>query len=585
VLRSFHQLVRDCLALALPYGRWRLIGTLAIILANGLMQVVGVASVFPFFALAADPERIRRSHFGSAILAFLPEMDHRTLLIASGLVSVALLFAANASSLAGEIIRTRYGHGLGHFLRIGMMESLAGRPYGYFLERNSGALMQKLLGDVSQFINGVLLPLLECLTRLVTLALLLLTIFFVQPLIALGAAVGLGGFYATVFLQLRHRARRLGEGLQSANAGTYITAQQFFGGIKPILVHGKTPRFIGAFKHHSAAQARIHPLIPLFGNSPRYLIEPLALGGLIAIILFYLLQGRPLDDILPNLTVIALAAYRMLPSFQMIYGQITQIQAVRYVVRELRAEFPPAPPTPAAPPSPTAATPLLFHQAIELREATFHYPGSASPVLDRFSLTIPKNAAIGIAGPSGSGKSTLVDLLLGLHAPQSGEILIDGLPLTPDRLPAWRRLIGYVPQDIFLLDASIAENIAFGIPPAEIDPAALREAAEAAQIASFVENELPGKWDTLVGERGVRLSGGQRQRIGLARALYHRPEVLILDEATSALDTATEAEVMKAIHRLHGRLTILAIAHRLSTLEECDQIIRLGNAADVVKSR
>lgn len=572
MLRSFLQLIRDCMALALPYGRLRLAATLAVILGNGLMQVVGVASVFPFFALAADPERIQRSQFGSAILAFLPEMDHRTLLIASGLASVALLFAANASSLAGEVIRTRYGHGLGHFLRIAMLESLAARPYGYFLERNSGALMQKLLGDVGQFIHGVLLPLLECLTRLVTLGLLLLTIFLVQPLIALGAALGLGGFYATVFLQLRHRARRLGEGLQTANAGTYVAAQQFFGGIKPILVHGLGARFIQAFKRHSAAQARIQPLVPLFSNSPRYLIEPLALGALIAVILFYLLQGRPLDDILPNLTVIAFAAYRMLPSFQMLYGQITQIQAVRYVVRELQAEFPPQPPAPRTD-LPTA--PLPFERTIEFRAVTFHYPSAPAPVLDRFSLTIRKNAAIGIAGPSGAGKSTLVDLLLGLHTPQSGEILIDNQALTPEHLPAWRRLIGYVPQDIYLLDASIAENIAFGIPPEEIDPAALREAADAAQITAFIENELPQQWNTLVGERGVRLSGGQRQRLSLARALYHKPQVLILDEATSALDTATESEVMKAIHRLHGRLTLIAIAHRLTTLEECDEILQL----------
>lgn len=576
MLRSFYHLIIDCLTLARPYGRARLTLVLAFILANGFMQVIGVASVFPFFALAADPERIQRSQFGSILLAWLPPMDHSTLLLIAGIAAVVLLFAANAFSLAGDVIRTRYGHGLGHFLRTRMLAGFASRPYAYFLQRNSGALLQKLLGDVGQFIGSVFLPLLEVISRLFSLGLLLLTIFLVHPGIALGAGLVLGGFYALVFLRLRHRARRLGEGLQAANAGTFITAQHFFGGIKPILVHGTADHFIRAFAHHSAAQARLVSWLPLFSNSPRYFIEPIAFGGLVIVILLYLLQGRPFDDILPNLTVIAFAAYRMLPSFQMLYGQITQIQAMRYVIGEIRSEMNLILAAPSSPPPPATTPSLTFHHSLELRAITYQYPQAPVPILRNFSLTIPKNSAIGIVGPSGSGKSTLVDLLLGLHSPQSGQILVDGQPLTPDLLPAWRRLIGYVPQDIYLLDGTITDNIAFGLPPDQVDPAALREAAEAAQIAAYIENELPERWNTRVGERGVRLSGGQRQRLGLARALYHRPQILILDEATSALDTATEAEVIKAIHRLHGKITLIAIAHRLSTLEGCDHIIQLA---------
>jgi ABC-type bacteriocin/lantibiotic exporter with double-glycine peptidase domain len=193
-----------------------------------------------------------------------------------------------------------------------------------------------------------------------------------------------------------------------------------------------------------------------------------------------------------------------------------------------------------------------------------------------FHLAIRKNEAVGIAGPSGSGKSTLVDLLLGLHVPQSGRICVDDQPLSPANMPAWRHIIGYVPQDIYLLDDTVEANIAFGMDPKEVDPAALREAAQGAQILEFIEKELPHGFKTTVGERGVRLSGGQRQRIGLARALYHRPQVLILDEATSALDNQTELAVMETIHRLQGTLTIITIAHRLSTLERCDRVVRIG---------
>lgn len=584
MLRSFRQLIVDCYRLARPYGRLRLAAVMGFILINGIMQVIGVTSIFPFFALAAEPERIRRSQFGSLLLSHLPDMNHSTLLLTAGLIAVTLLLLSNVTALAGEIIRTRYGHGLGHFLRMRMLKSHATRPYSYFLQHNSGALLQKLLSDVGQFIGSVFLPLLEVISRLITLTLLLLTIFLVHPGIALGAGAVLGGFYLLVFLQLRHKARALGASLQHANARAFITAQQFFAGIKSILVHDKTGYFIEDYAHHSARQARLISWLPLFSNLPRYLIEPIAFGGLVAVVLYYLLQGRPFDDILPNLTVIALAGYRMLPSFQMLYGQITQIQAMRYVIAEIQSEItliesesPRNQPVPAS-------APLTFQKSIELRNISFRYPVANSPVLKNFSLTIPINTAIGIAGPSGSGKSTLVDILLGLHTPQAGEILVDDRPLTADLLPSWRRIIGYVPQDIYLLDASVAENIAFGIPQEKIDMAALREAAEAAQIASFVENDLPEKWHTLVGERGVRLSGGQRQRLGLARALYHKPQVLILDEATSALDTATESEVMKAIHRLHGRITLIAIAHRLTTLKECDRIIELKPAEKVFEA-
>jgi ATP-binding cassette, subfamily B, bacterial PglK len=593
MLKSFLRLLVRCFRLVAPYGRRNLALVLMVIFANGLFQVIGVTSVFPFFALAADPARLTHSRLGRLLLSHLPPMGQTTLLIWAGIASILLLFGSNAISLASEVIRTRYGHGLGHFLRTRLMEALSQRPYSYFLQRNSGILLQKAVGDVMQLIAGVFLPLMESLSRMITLALLLLTVFFVQPYIAIGAAVLLGGFYGSVFLFVRRRARRLGQDINLANRGTVIAAQQFLGGIKPILVHEKAPYFVGKFAKHSAAQARLYPWLPIFSNGPRYLVEPVAFGGMVAAVVVLAAGGRTLADILPNLTVIALACYRMLPSVQLLYGQLSQITAMRYTVDEVEAEISELAGMTRLPKK-SSLTPSLSHpmgegvrrtgegifsfeKAIRLDSITFTYPGAQHPVLENFCLEIPKNKSIGIVGVTGCGKTTLVDIILGLHQPQQGGIYVDDHALTPADFAAWRAIIGYVPQDIYLLDASIAGNIAFGVPHDEIDQTALREAAAAAQILEFIEHDLPSKWDTVVGERGVRLSGGQRQRIGLARALYHRPQVLILDEATSALDTGTEAEVMKAIDVLQGSLTVIIVAHRLSTIEGCDSICRLKN--------
>jgi ABC-type multidrug transport system fused ATPase/permease subunit len=362
-----------------------------------------------------------------------------------------------------------------------------------------------------QFINGIFLPLLEALSRMVTLAFLLFTVFLVQPVIALGAACLLGGFYGTVFLFLRRRSHRLGEGIKQANRGTMIAAQQFLGGIKPILVHDRAAHFTGEFARHSAAQARLYPWLPVYGSGPRYLVEPVAFGGLVAVVVWLAAQGRSFSDILPNLTVIALASYRMLPAVQLLYAQLSQIHAMRYIVGEIETEFAGLAAASTAPkslPTGVKAVPIPFKTGIRLKNITLSYPGSKRSVLRDFCLEIPKNKSIGIVGATGSGKSTLVDIILGLHRPQSGTIRIDDHVLTPADFTAWRAVIGYVPQDIYLLDASVVENIAFGVPRDQMNQAALREAAAAAQILKFIETDLPARWDTVVGERGVRLSGG-----------------------------------------------------------------------------
>lgn len=579
-LHNAFNLIRRVLYLARPYGRKKLALVFFLSLAQGIFQVIGVTSIFPFLAIAADPDRIRHSQFGLHFLALLPPMSNRELLITAGIVAIVGLLLSNAVNLLAEYARTRYAHSFGHWLRVRLLRKMASQPYGYFLQRNSGDLLKKVVGDVMNYIDGVLLPLLDSIARGLTAALLLATLFLVQPVIALSATLGFGAFYLIIFRLLARKRREANEGLRTSFAGSYREAQQMLGGIKPIKVHRAEEHFLSRFAGYSAIVAQMFARVPIIANSARYLVEPLAFGGLVLAVVVLAARGRDFSDILPNLGVMAVAGYRLLPTLQLLYGQVTHLTSMRYSLDEVFEEFAAAEQEEKSGNveiSLRKPRPIEWQNAITLDAVSFIYPGTDRLVLDRFSVTIQKNMSIGFIGPTGSGKSTLIDLLLGLHRPTSGRVLIDGRPLTPEMIPSWQATIGYVPQEIFLIDDTIARNIALGVPDNEIDDTRLQEVCAIAQILDFIETELRDGFQTTAGERGVRLSGGQRQRLGLARALYHRPSLLLLDEATSALDTATEAKLIEALHSLTGKLTIVMATHRLSSICGYDELINLGN--------
>jgi ATP-binding cassette subfamily C protein len=462
---------------------------------------------------------------------------------------------------------------------------MASQPYGYFLQRNSGTLLKKVMGDVMSYINGVLLPLLDSVARALTAAFLLITLFVVQPVIALATAVGFGAFYVIAFRLLARARYQVNEGFRTAWGGSFREAQQMLGGIKPIKVHRAEEHFLNRFAGHSAVAAKMTARVPIVTNSARYLVEPLAFSGLVLAVIVLAARGRDFSDILPNLGVMAVAGYRLLPALQLLYGQITQITTMRYALDEVFEEFMAAEHDERSSNVGTSVEkPRLvkWDNAITLDEVSFVYPGSDRPVLDRFSAMIQKNTSVGFIGPTGSGKSTLIDLLLGLYQPTHGRVLIDDQPLIRELIPSWQATIGYVPQEIFLIDDTITRNVALGVPDKEIDNARLKEVCAMAQILDFIETELRNGFQTTVGERGVRLSGGERQRLGLARALYHRPSLLLLDEATSALDIATEAKLIEALRNLSGKLTIVTVAHRHSSLTNCDKLINLDNKTSAI---
>ena len=353
---------------------------------------------------------------------------------------------------------------------------MASQPYTYFLQRNSGDLLNKILSDVGNYTIGVLLPLLDTVTRALTAVLLLVTLFLVQPVIAVSAAIGLGGFYLLMFRLLARKRREVDENLGMHATGFYRESHQMLGGIKPVKVHRAEEHFLGRFAGHSAILAKMNARVSIF-NTARYVVEPLAFGGLVVAVLLLAAKGRDFSDILPNLGVMALVGYRLLPSLQLLYTQLTQVSSLRHSTDEVYDEFVEAETDGSVSLAISSdalarARPFRWNDSITLREISFRYPNASRPAVEALSLTIPKNTSLGVIGPTGSGKSTLIDLLLGLYQPTTGEILIDGRLLTPALTPSWQASIGYVPQDIFLIDDTIARNIAFGLHDVKLIPSA-----------------------------------------------------------------------------------------------------------------
>ena len=380
----------------------------------------------------------------------------------------------------------------------------------------------------------------------------------------------------------RKRVRSINEVSRETSAGLSRLVQQFIAGMRDIKLRGSGPFFLSKVGDLSSNGVKAQVMSAWISGLPRNLIEPIAFAGTIIWAMAALSAGR-LDAVLPTLGVMAMAGFRLLPNVQQLYNSLHLVTTNRYTMEELAEELDfssPAYPVSIPTWSPEAAERVdqgqLFTDAIELRDLTFNYPGVERPTLQGIDLRIERGTSIGFVGQTGSGKSTLINILLGLYEPTEGEILVDGKPLGKPVPLKWQLRIGYVPQEIFLLDDSLVRNIALGVPDDKIDQQRLEGAIASAQLQEVIA-KMPNGLETQVGERGVMLSGGQRQRVGLARALYFDPEMLILDEGTSALDNETEAKFMQAVESLQGEITIISIAHRLTTVRGCDAIYVLIN--------
>ena len=551
-------------------------GQLAILavalVVRACVEMVGVGSIAPFMSVVADPSVVQSNDWLRAAYEAFGFTSPTAFLTALGVAVVVVLAVSNAFSALALWGMLRFSYGMHHRLSNRLFRGYLAQPYSFFVERNSAGFSKTILAEVMQVIQGVLTPVLNITARSLVVVALVGLLIVLDPMLALVIVLVLGGAYGGLYMLVRAKQRRLGRERVAANQERFKVTGEAFGGIKDVKVLGREGAFASRFAPASWTYSKTSASNAVLTQLPRYLFETVAFGGIVVIVLYYLKAGQGLAQILPTISLYAFAGYRLMPELQQLFSGVAAIRFNRAALDDLTDDLDRfAPALPAA-----DGKALPFEEAVRFEDVTFRYPGADAPALDGVSLTIPRNQTIGLVGASGSGKTTLVDLLLGLYTPETGRILVDDTPLTAENLSAWRRQVGYVPQHIFLCDDTIANNIAFGVPEAEVDAARVERAARISHLHDFI-GTLSGGYETVVGERGVRLSGGQRQRIGIARALYHDPEVLVMDEATSALDGATESAVMEAIHALAGKKTIVLIAHRLSTVENCDCINLLNH--------
>lgn len=549
------------------------------VLIMGLLETVGVASVMPFMSVVANPEVIENNDYLSYVYIAMGFTSIDDFLIFLGGAVFILVVGSLAFKALTIWAMARFIHMRNYTLSSRLLRGYLGRPYSFFLNRHSADLGKTVLSEVSLVINAALMPAMHLVAHGIVAIFLVVLIVVVNPAVAAFSVVLLGGTYSLIYISLRKYISRLGVKRVKANQERFQITQEALGGIKDVKVLGLESGYIGAFAGPARRFARAESTNQIITQLPQFALQGLVLGGMIVLLLVLLAkEGGEIANVLPIIALYAFAGLRLMPALQKIYSAFTKLRYGQHALEALHLDL-------METEQIVVSSIGRFHTStqeilplkkrIVLESIYYTYPKAKQPALNNLSLIIPSYTTVGLVGSTGAGKTTTVDLILGLLEPQQGHLKIDDESVSGDDLRAWQRNIGYVPQSIFLTDDTVAANIAFGETPKRIDLAAVERAARIAELHDFILNELPHGYETMVGERGIRLSGGQRQRIGIARALYHDPEVLVLDEATSALDNLTETAVMDAVHNLGNRKTIILIAHRLSTVRECDQIYML----------
>jgi ATP-binding cassette, subfamily B, bacterial PglK len=547
-----------------------LIFILSILLA--ISEILGIASIGPFMALVSTPETIYENKYINMAYIYFNFNTPQDFLIITGFSVMIFLLIMNIFTAFMTWFHGRFSSQLGHYLSILLLTKYLNQPYSFFLDRNTAELSKNILSETHRVVGGFIAPAIEIISKLIVSLLIISMLIIIDPLVALLCITGVSITYILIYFFFRVILNEIGEKSTNTISKRYKVSNEAMSSIKELKLYGKENVFISRFQMVSYLEAGYAIKSNLISFLPRHILESIIFSGIILSIILMIDAGERGSDIIPLLSVYAFAGYRLMPMFQHMYRAATHMKYNFPAFKILLEDF--EDPEHVHNNQIRPIQEVSLNSYLELKSVFFNYKNTSKPSIENINLRINHPSKIGIVGTTGSGKTTLVDIILGLFDPTSGDLIVDGKKITPENKNAWQQNLGYVPQDVYLLDDTIEHNIAFAV--TNIDFEKVKKSAKLAGIDEFI-NSLPAKYDTSVGEKGVRLSGGQLQRIGIARALYFDPEVIVFDESTSALDNETERAIMDAINTLSNKKTIIIIAHRVSTLIGSDAIYKMEN--------
>ncbi len=545
---------------------------LIMILFMALLDVIGIASIMPFIAVLTNPDLIESNVLINKLYNYSNLFGVKTneqFLFSLGVLVFFLLVFSLAFKALLAYSQLRFSAMCQYGLSKRLMERYLNQPYSWFLSRHSAEIGKTVLSEVGIIVTKGLKPILNIITHGTVAFAILILLIFNEPKFSLIACTSLSLTYFLIYRLTRNFLMRIGHERVKAVQDRFMVVTEAFNAAKELKVGNLERAFLERFSIPAKNLAKYSAIAGSISQLPRYALEIIAFGGMLLLILFLMGQNT-FNSVLPLIALYVFAGYRLIPALQQIYASITMLRFVSPSLNATHKDYKSLDPN-----TPKRIDNLIsLTRGITINDLYYQYPNSLKTTIKDINLNIPANSTVGIVGSTGSGKTTVVDIILGLLQAQKGTLKVDDITIDENNIVAWQQSIGYVPQDIFIADDTLDANIAFGVDKKNINKNHVQLAAKIANIHDFID-KLPLKYQTTVGERGVRLSGGERQRIGIARALYSNPKILILDEATSALDNLTEQLVMQEIHKTSSNKTIIMIAHRLSTVKKCDIIFYL----------
>lgn len=538
------------------------------------VDMIGVASILPFITILTNPNLISTNIFLKSFyeVSNLIGVDtQQDFLILLGAIVFFLLIISLSIKALTTYLQVRFTLMREHSIGKKLIENYLHQPYSWFLGRNSSELGKNIISEVSITVNQFFMPMMNLITNFFIIIILLLMLIFFEPFLTITIIIFFGVLYGIIFLMIKTYLNKIGKKRLAANQSRFMVINESFGSPKEMKLKGLEEKYSELFGEYSKYFANYQSYSQIIARLPRFGIEAVAFGGMLLVMLYLISEKGSFSSALPIITLYAFAAYRLMPAIQQLYTAVTQLQYSKSSFNQVYNDFKNTKTFKIK--KNNNLSPVIFKNRILIKDISYTYPNSSNQTLKNINLSIKAKTKVAIIGSTGSGKTTTIDIILGLLQANKGTFKVDDLTINYLNCHQWQKKIGYVPQQIYLTDDTIASNIAFGVETSKIDKQRIEEVAKLASLHSFITNELPKKYETVVGERGVRLSGGQRQRIGIARALYQNPEVLVFDEATNSLDNITEEKIMNSIYNLQQDKTIIIIAHRLSTIKKCDQII------------